>query len=114
MCGAETVGAGVAAADDDDVLAGRRDRRVAGLIGNLVAFYQPVGQRKGVHREVHAAELSPGHRQVTRRRCTTGKYDDVVTLAQLLGRDVDADVDGGPELRTLVAHLLQSQLEVAL
>ena len=61
--GAEAVGAGVAAADDHDVLAVGGD-----LVLDLLAERDAVGLRQELHRLVDAAELAAGHRQVARQR----------------------------------------------
>ena len=59
---AEAVGAGVAAAEDDDALARRRGSGPA----TRVARDDLVLLRQEVHREVDALELAAGHRQVAR------------------------------------------------
>ncbi len=79
MRGAQAVGAGVTAADDDDVLAGRDDRRDL-----EVAFLNPVRGLQVLHREVDAVELAAGRRQVAARGRTHGEHDRVVRVAQLL------------------------------
>ena len=56
---AEAVGAGVAAADDDDVQAGGED-----LVGHRLAEGRPVALREVLHGLVDAAELAARHRQV--------------------------------------------------
>src|SRR5207244_9167809 len=61
--GAEAVGAGVAAADDDHALARRRDELI---VGNRVALAPPVLERQVLHREVYARELAPRHGEVAR------------------------------------------------
>ncbi len=57
--GAETVGARVAATDDDDVLAGRGDR----CLGEI-AFLHLVGPRQVLHRLMDAGQLAAGDRQI--------------------------------------------------
>ena len=53
--GAEAIGAGIAAADDDHVLAGRRDRR---RLRHVVALAAAVLLRQIVHGEVDALEAA--------------------------------------------------------
>ena len=111
MGGAEAVGAGVAAADDDDVLALGGDRH---LVDGEVALLRPVGQgrysiawwmppssRPGTGRSRHA---------VAPPASTTASN----SLAQLVDGDVAADVDVGAELGALGLHLGEAAVEVAL
>ena len=96
MHGAEAIGAGIAAADDDDVLAGGVDPR------HIVAFAVAVLLRQVIHREVHALQLAAGHVQIARLAGAAGEQDRVELAAQIGGRDVFADVDaacGTPRLR---------------
>ena len=53
----------------------------------LVAGDAPVLQRQEIHREVHAVELAPGHRQVARRFGAAGEHHRVVVGEQLLRID---------------------------
>ena len=80
--GADAVGAGVAAADDDDVLAvAHRSRTPLSPATRLVL------QRQELHREVHAVELAPGHRQVARLLGAAGEHHRVELGEQLVRRD---------------------------
>ena len=63
MDGPETVGAGIAAADDDDALAFRRDDL---LFRHLVLSAAAVLLSEVVHGEVNAGEVAPGHGKVAR------------------------------------------------
>ena len=80
--GADAVGAGVAAAEDDDVLALGGD-----LVEDLVA-----GESRWfdcdevLHGEVHAGQVAPGDRQVARHDGARGDDDRVVALAQVAPR----------------------------
>ena len=65
---ADAVGAGVAAADHDDVLARRQD-----LVRHRVAGDDLVLLRQELHREVDAGELAAGHRQVARLLGAAGR-----------------------------------------
>ena len=108
--GAEAVGAGVAAADDDDVLALGGDRggserspswtRLAHGRYSM-AWWMPSSSRPGMGRSRPA---------VAPPASTTASK----SLAQLVGGDVDADVDAGAELGALGRHLLEAAVEVAL
>src|SRR6185312_16593253 len=62
--GAETVGAGVAPADDDHALALRADEL---RVGNVIALAAAVGQGEVLHREVDAAEVATGDGEISRR-----------------------------------------------
>ncbi len=107
--GADAVGAGVAAADDDDVLALGGDRG-----DRQVALLHLVGERQVLHRLVDAAELAAGHGQVAGGGGAGGDHDGVVALAQFGGVDVAADLHLRTELGALRAHLLDAAVDVAL
>ena len=79
--GAEAVGAGVAAADDDDVLARGGDEL---LVGDLVALAATVLQRQVLHREMDARQLAARHRQVARQRRAASEDDRVESGAELV------------------------------
>src|SRR5690606_35125485 len=107
--GPHAVGAGVTAADHDDVLALGGDRR-----GDVVALLHLVGQRQVLHGLVDALELAAGHRKVARGGRADRQDDGVVALAQRGGRHVAADLDAGAELGALRAHLLDAAVDVPL
>ncbi len=107
--GAQAVRAGVAAADDDDVLPGGADRRL-----DVVALLHLVGQRQVLHRLVDALELAPGHRQVAGGGGAGGDHHRVEAVAQLAAGDVDARLDPGAEPGALGAHLLDPPVDVPL
>ena len=106
MGGADAVGAGVAAADDDDVLAGGED-----LVLDLLAERGAVALREVVHRLVDAAELAAGRVEVARHRGPEGEHDGVVAVAQLAAGDVDADVHAVAEAGALGLHLVEATVE---
>ena len=81
--GADAVRAGVAAADDDDVLAGGEDR--LGVVGRFAAD-PPVLLRQEIHGEMDALELAAGHRQIARLLGAAGEHDGIVVGEQLVGR----------------------------
>ena len=111
---AETVGPGVAATDDDDLLVLGGDRRLAIRADHVIALLDPVGPGQKLHRLVDPVEFTTGDRQVARRGRTAGKDDGVVVQPQLRDGDVDADVDARPELGALGLHLRQPPVDVAL
>ncbi len=81
MRGAHAVGAGVAAADHDDVLA-----IGAQLALELAAGVHLVLLRQELHREMDAVEVAARHRQVARLLGATGQQHGVEVLLELLGR----------------------------
>ncbi|OIQ88657.1 hypothetical protein GALL_294800 [mine drainage metagenome] len=80
VAGAHAVGAGVAAADDDDVLAGGHD-----LALELVAGVDLVLLRQELHGEVDAVEFAPRNRQVARMFGAAGQQHRIELGQQLLG-----------------------------
>src|SRR3954453_15113824 len=104
---ADAVRAGVAAADDDHVLARRADPRLA----LAAAGHPPVATGEVVHREVHAVELAPGNGEGARHARAGGDHDRVVALAQLVGADVDPDVDPVLEAHALGRELVEAPLD---
>ena len=81
VAGAHAVAAGVAAADDDDVLA----LGVDGVL-QLVAGVGAVLLRQQLHGEVHAVQLAPRYRQVARLLGAAGQQHGVEVLHQLRSR----------------------------
>jgi hypothetical protein len=106
--GAEAVGAGVAAADDHDVLVLGRDE-LALLDG--VTFAALVLQRQVVHREVDALELAARDRQVAADRHAAGEHDGVERPGQLLGVGRHADVGAGLEDDPFPLHQAQAAIQ---
>ena len=85
--GADAIGAGVAAADDDDILA---------FGGDEVAVLVPVEQRLGVrgqkfHREMNALEIAAFDRQIARLGRAGAEDDGVKFLEQFFGGIIFAD-----------------------
>ena len=105
----EAVGAGVAAADDDDVLAADVDRRLLD-----VAELHPVGVRQVLHRLMDPVELATGDRQVAPIGRPAGEDDRVVRGAEHLDVDGFADDRVGAELGALRLHLGEAPIDVAL
>src|SRR5271166_1296974 len=116
---ADAVGAGVAAADHDDVLAAGADliadRGLGGRrLGSELARDPAVALIEVVHREVHAVELAARHRQVARHARAGRQHDRVIALAQLVDLYVGAHVDAAAELDALGCELLDAALNDAL
>ena len=114
MRGAQAVGAGVATADDDHLLALGGDRRLAVVALDVIARGKAVGPRQVLHRLVDALEVTAWNRQIPACCRTAGQHHRVELLAQLLRGDVDTDVDPGTELGALGAHLFQAPVDVPL
>src|SRR5574343_245285 len=81
VAGADAVGTGIAAADDDDVLALDVDRVLDALLDFLVLRNQEF------QRGVDALELTPRHRQIARHFGAGSEDHGVEILLQLLGRN---------------------------
>ena len=106
---ADAVRAGVAAADDDDVLALGGDRAVLRPGDRAVAHVEVV------HREVDAVELAARDRQVARHARADREHDRVELGAQLVGGDVDARRRRRTaQLDALLGQLLDAALDDAL
>src|SRR3569623_565526 len=79
--GADAVGAGIAAADHDYMLAGCHD-----LLFQLVAGIDLVLLRQKFHRKMHALQFAPRHRQIARLLGAACDDDDIEILLKLIGR----------------------------
>src|SRR6478736_3319959 len=100
---ADAVRAGVAATDDDDVLAGGVDRA-----GTIVAENGlGVGGEK-LHRKVHSLEAAALDGQVARLGGAGADDRGVILLEEDLGLDVVADVGVADELDALLLHELDA------
>ncbi len=109
--GADAVRSGVAAADDDDVLAGRQDR----LVGpDRLAGDAAVLLRQEIHGEMDAGEIAARRRQIARRLGAAGQRDRVVGIDQRLRADVAPDADVAVEDDALRLHLLDAPLDMTL
>ena len=97
MHGAQAVGAGVAAADDDDLLALRVERRQTLVVDDGVAILHTVGPRQELHRLMDAVEVAAGDRQIAPCSRAAGQYHRVEFGAELMRCYVNADVDAGPK-----------------
>ena len=108
---ADAVGAGVAAADDDDVLAAGQDR--FDVVGRLAAD-APVLLRQKFHGEMDALEIAAGHRQIARLFGAAGQHNGVVIIEQLLYLDIDADIGAVMEHHAFSLHLRDAPVDVML
>ena len=106
---ADAVGAGVAAADDDDVLAAGEDRH--DVAERLVAD-APVLLGQELHGEMDAVELAAGDRQVARLLGAAGERDGIVAVQKLGDVELDADMDVAMEGDALGLHLGDAPLDV--
>ena len=115
---ADAVCPSVPSADDDDVLACSAD------LGVCAGFRRRAGRRRPqlagqpsralveiVHREVDAAQLAAGHRQVTRHAGSRCDDHGVEARPQLRDVEVDSDVDAVAELDALCHELLEPPLD---
>src|SRR5574337_1095097 len=106
--GADAVGARVAAADDDDVLAAGEDRFVR---ADRLARDAPVLLRQKLHREMYAREIAPGRGQIARGLGAAGKRDRVVGLDKALAAQRDADIGVRVECAAFARQLLDAPLD---
>ena len=109
--GADAVRAGIAAANDDDVLALGEDWFGG---GRLFAADAAVLLRQEVHGEMDALEFTAGHRQVARLFRAAGQHHRVMVLDQLFGRDIDADMGAVMEGDAFRLHLCYAAIDVML
>ena len=82
MAGAEAVGAGVAAADDHDALAGGQNP--AGSSSTLVAFAAAVLLGQELHGEMDAFQFAAGDLQIARMLGAAGQQDGVEFFGERL------------------------------
>ena len=119
MHGAKTIGAGVAAANDDDVFA--RAGNVSGakaplynIVISVVTLAATVLLCQKVHREVDAIEPATGHVQVAGPACTAGEKHGIEVTLQILRRHIDPGVNTGPEHHALGRQQIEPAIEHAL
>ena len=75
--GADAVGTGIAAADDDDVLAGCRNRTIGGSAHLVVAGVALVLLTQEIHRDMNAGQFGAGNIQPAGFFGAAGKHDRV-------------------------------------
>ena len=109
--GAQAVRPGVAAADDDDVLAVGGDEV---RVHDRVTLAAAVLLRQVVHREMDALQLAAGHRQVARRSGAARQQHRVEVALQAPGGQIHADVHAGLEDHALRFQDRQTAIEEAL
>jgi hypothetical protein len=109
MAGAEAIGSGIAAADDDDALAGGED-----LVRDGVALVAAVLLREELHRVMDALELAAGDLEIARVLGAAGEKDGVEIAPQVGDGDVHADVGVDLELHSFGAHLLEAAVDEVL
>ena len=103
----DAVGARVAAANDDHVLAASMNRSLIRL-----AVENGLGTRgEVVHREMHAVEIASFHRQIARLSRTGADHDRIEVLAQKLCFDVVADIRVADEFHAFLFHQLDATLD---
>ena len=101
--GPQTVGSGIAAADDDDTLPLSRDRLVQdGIPGVSLVLLGEV-----IQRQMDALQLSPGNRQLPGLLGAECEADRVVLATQFIPADIHADIDAEFKLHPFGFHLLQ-------
>ena len=106
--GADAVGAGVAAADDDDMLRAGEDRLVA---LHRLAADAAILLRQEFHREMDARKIAARHRQIARLLGAAGQNHRVVIVKKRLRLDVDADIDADMEFDAFGLHLIDAAVD---
>src|SRR5271166_5153138 len=109
--GADAVGAGVAAADHHDVLAGRENRLAA-----VVAFaaHAPVLLRQELHGEMDAVKLASRDGKVARLLGAAREHERVVALEQARRRHACAHIRAVVEDHAFRLHLCNAGVDVML
>src|SRR5260370_40541855 len=92
----ETIGPGVAAANDNNALAGGQN-----LIRNQILGAALVLLRQKVHREMDALQFPAWDRKIARMLGAAGEQNRIVILTQLFTWYSVADVDVGSKLDAL-------------
>ena len=109
--GSDAVGAGIAAADHDDVLALCGDGAGGCRLVFAVAGIALVLLRQEVHREMNAAEIAAEDLQVARLLGAAGQRNRVEFLDQRAERHVSPDLDPGAEFHALGLHLTDTAVD---
>ena len=109
--GADAIGAGVAAANDDDVLAASEDR--VGVICGFAA--QPsILLRQEIHGEMDAFQLAAGNGQVARLLSAAGEHDRIMVFKEFCSRQIRADMGVVMEHHAFRLHLRDASVDVIL
>ena len=107
MRGAQAIGAGVSASDNDDILSRCADAASGVDIVSLVAS---VLLREKLHREVNASQFPSWYAQVTRLLGASREEKRVVFAANLLHFYIHANVSASNKSHALSFHLLQAPI----
>src|SRR5690606_28030710 len=108
---ADAVGAGVAAADHDHILASGDERAARRGAFLAVAGDALVLLGQELHRQANAGELGPRDLERARILGTARQHDGVEVLLERLHRHVDADFGGGAESNALSFHLHRAAVD---
>src|SRR5262249_46623777 len=108
---ANAVRSGIAAADHDDLFAGRQDRvaRERGFTADA-----PILLRQIVHRKMNTFELVTRHRQVARFFGAAREYHRIMLRDQFVRVDSDADICAIVEHHAFSFHLGYATIDVVL
>src|SRR6185312_11715988 len=109
--GADAIGSGVAAADDDDVLVLGGDGPVRRGLGLVVAGDPLVLLRQELHRIVDAGEVAAGYVEIARPLGPAGQRDRVVFGEQRLDIDRHTHFYRGAEFDPFGRHLLDAAVD---
>ena len=104
--GPQAVRTGVAAAENDHVASGGADG-----IRHPVPGHQPVLASQVLHGEVHALQIPPGNRKVSRRQRPDREDDRVEAPCERVEIEVLTDVDAGFKLDPFGAHLIETAVQ---
>ena len=80
-------------------------------VRQIVPFAAAVLRGEILHREVHAVQLAPRHRQIAGLRGPSRKHDRVELRKQILCGDVNADVTSGLKFDAFLTHQIEPALE---
>src|SRR5437667_5417602 len=108
MAGSQTIGSGVAPADNDDALTGCQ---YVGIGTEHVAFAAPVLLGQEFHGEVNAAQLTTWYLQIARIFSASGQDNRVEVATQVFHWNILADVHIGEELHSLSFHLRETAID---
>src|SRR6266702_3080712 len=108
QAGSQTIGAGVATTEDDDMFTLRQnfERRI-----EHIAFAAAILLWQKLHGEVDAPQFATRNREVAWTLGAARQQDGVVFVGQRLYGYIDADVRVGDEGDALGAHLLQAAID---
>ena len=108
MARSQAIRAGVAAADDDNALAGGENRS---RIRNRVAFAALVLLRQKFHREVNTLQFASRNVQIPGLFRAAGKQNRVEVALKIFNRHIFADVRAGDKCHAFRLHLFQAAIE---